>query len=53
MSAKQPLMKRFWEHARHALKKMGDGFEAANKTPEWPYPTHGLPQTPPKRKYPH
>jgi len=51
MSEKQPLMKRFWEHARYALKKMGDGFEAANKTPE--FPTRNFTLTPPKRKNPH
>ncbi|QKK05642.1 MAG: hypothetical protein HND56_08055 [Pseudomonadota bacterium] len=51
--AKQPsLMERFFEQARYALKKMGDGFEAANKA-EHPY-TRQLPApTPPKRKYPH
>ena len=51
MSKKQPLMKRFWEHARYTLKKMGDGFEAANKMPE--FPARDFPQVPPKRKYPH
>lgn len=51
MSEKQPLMKRFWEQACHALKKMGDGFEAANKTPE--FPTRSYTPLPPKRKNPH
>ncbi len=36
MKQKKSLMRRFWESACDALDRMGNGFEVANRLPEWP-----------------